>query len=106
LLSVGLISQTASGLAPSSLRDRLLEIQDAARLTLKHRQLAWSFGIRFFGLCFWSMLFTVGLPMLVKQSFQNNVGLYGVLVAAYGIGNVVSNLVVSRINSQASYTFA
>jgi predicted MFS family arabinose efflux permease len=40
----------------------------------------------------WNLIFVIGLPLLVKEKFHNHLGLFGVLVASYGFGNVLSNI--------------
>ena len=45
----------------------------------------------------WSAAFTVGLALLTDQAFGASIGVYGLLVAAYGVGNVLSNLVVGGL---------
>ena len=42
----------------------------------------------------WGMAFTVGVPLLADQVLTGGVGTYGLIVGAFGVGNVVSNLVV------------
>jgi predicted MFS family arabinose efflux permease len=39
----------------------------------------------------------VGVALFTEQRMQGNVGAYGMLVAAYGVGNVLSNLVVGSL---------
>jgi DHA3 family macrolide efflux protein-like MFS transporter len=75
--------------------------QDAAvgiRLVGAHRPLLWSLiavGISNF---VWSIAFMVGVPLLVAHGLGNSVGAYGLIVAAYGLGNVLSNLVIGSLH--------
>ncbi|MEA4908803.1 MAG: MFS transporter [Chloroflexi bacterium] len=45
----------------------------------------------------WNAAFTVGVALFTQQRMQGDVGAYGLLVAAYGVGNVLSNLVVGSL---------
>ncbi len=51
----------------------------------------------------WGIAFTVGFPILVKQSFDNNVVYYGYLVAVYGVGNVISNVLCANLHVRSSW---
>ena len=76
------------------------EIRQAIKLVRAHRPLAWSFGILFVSILLWSIQFTVGIPLLIKQELKASVSFYGLVVAAYGIGNVISSLVVGSLHIQ------
>ncbi len=45
----------------------------------------------------WGVAFVVGVPLLVVHSLGNGVGTYGLIVGAYGVGNVLSNLVLGSL---------
>jgi len=45
----------------------------------------------------WSAAFVVGIPLLADHTLGGSVGVYGLIVGAYGVGNVVSNLVIGSI---------
>jgi DHA3 family macrolide efflux protein-like MFS transporter len=51
----------------------------------------------------WGIAFTVGFPILVKQSFGDNVANYGYLVAAYGIGSVLGNVLCANLHVRSSW---
>jgi MFS transporter, DHA3 family, macrolide efflux protein len=73
------------------------DIAGAARLVASRRVLAWmivSLGI-VNGL--WSIAFTLGVPLLAMRVLHQGVGAYGLIVGAYGVGNVVANLVVGSL---------
>jgi MFS transporter, DHA3 family, macrolide efflux protein len=75
----------------------LREIGGAMRLVRAHRPLAWIFGsLGIIGIV-WSMGFTVGVPLLAARVLGGNIGAYGLIVGAYGVGNVVSNLVIGSL---------
>lgn len=46
---------------------------------------------------FWAIAFTLGAPLLASQSLHATVGTYGLMVGAYGVGNVLANLVVGSL---------
>jgi hypothetical protein len=45
----------------------------------------------------WGAAFTVGVPLLAARVLHGNVGSYGLIVGAYGVGNVMSNLVIGSM---------
>ena len=76
-------------------------IQEAAggvRLVSARKPLFWALiavGISNF---VWGAAFIVGLPLLVARGLGNTVGAYGLIISAYGVGNVLSNLVVGSLH--------
>lgn len=67
------------------------------RLVSAHRMLLWSMIAIGISNLVWSIVFVVGVPLLVIHSLGNSVGAYGLIVGAYGVGNVLSNLVVGSL---------
>ncbi|MDR3616518.1 MAG: MFS transporter [Candidatus Obscuribacterales bacterium] len=51
----------------------------------------------------WGIAFAVGYPILVKQSFGNNVVFYGYIVASYGVGNVLGNVLCANLHVRSSW---
>jgi MFS family permease len=45
----------------------------------------------------WSAAFTIGVPLFASHVLQGNISAYGLIVGAYGVGNVVSNLVIGSL---------
>ena len=80
------------------------ELRGAFTLIAAHRPLAWTFGALLVVNLAWSAAFTVGLALLTEQAFGASIGVYGLLVAAYGIGNVPSNLVVGGLEVEHRVT--
>ena len=75
----------------------LADITEAIRVTRNHRSLFWSLvGIGLINLT-WSAAFIVGVALFANKALEADIGDYGLIVGAYGIGNVVSNLVVSSL---------
>ena len=56
----------------------------------------------------WGSVFIVGAALLSERRFEGNAGTYGLIVAAYGLGNVLSNLGVSNleIRRRTRFVFA
>jgi MFS family permease len=87
----------ASPTAAALLRQVAAEIGGAFRLVAANRPVFWGLiGMTIINLT-WSAAFTVGVALFTEQRMQGNVGAYGMLVAAYGVGNVLSNLVVGSL---------
>lgn len=45
----------------------------------------------------WTTGFTLGLVLLVQDRFPGDVGAYGLILAGYGMGNIVGNVVIGSI---------
>ena len=73
------------------------EIVGALRLVQAHQPLAWALVANGISNMLWSTAFIVGVPLLADRVLHGNVGAYGLIVGAYGVGNVVSNLVIGSI---------
>jgi DHA3 family macrolide efflux protein-like MFS transporter len=72
----------------------------AVQLTMAHRPFLWSVIGNGLTALTWSAVFTVGLALYVRATFDASVGAYGWIVAAYGVGNVLSNMVISHLRIQ------
>ena len=46
----------------------------------------------------WNLVLPLGIALLVTRRFPGNVQAYGFLLASYGIGNIISALVLSNVN--------
>lgn len=75
----------------------LAELAEALRLVRAHPALAWMLVEGGFVSGAWSIAFVVGAPLLADRVLHSNVGAYGFIVGAYGVGNVLSNLVVGSL---------
>ena len=78
-------------------RGILAEIGGAMRLVHKHRPLAWAIGVNGLISFLWGSAFIVGVPLLTYRVLGDNVGAYGFIVGAYGVGNVISNVVIGSL---------
>ena len=72
----------------------LAGIATAARLVREHGELAWAYASLIVANFSWA-LFLVGVPLLVARDLGGAVGNYGLVMGAYGAGNVASNLVMA-----------
>lgn len=80
------------------------ELRTTFALITAHKPLAWAFGALVVINLAWSAAFTVGVALLTRQVFEAGVGVYGLLVAAYGVGNVLSNLIVGGLEVKRRIT--
>jgi MFS family permease len=78
-------------------RGILAEIGSAMRLVHHHRPLAWALGTNGINSLLWRAAFTVGVPLLTYRVLGGNIGAYGLIIGAYGVGNVLSNIVIGSL---------
>jgi MFS family permease len=74
------------------------EIAGAVRTVRAHGPLAWAIGSLGVSNLAWGAAFTVGAPLLADRVLAGQVGAYGLIVGAYGVGNVIGNIVVGSMN--------
>lgn len=93
------VPQQAAATAAVGLGWRQLwqEIAGAVQLVRAHHALAYGIITNSGGNLAWSAAFMVGVPLLASQKFAGDIGLYGLLVAAYGAGNIASNLAIGSL---------
>jgi MFS transporter, DHA3 family, macrolide efflux protein len=75
----------------------LREMMEGTRLMWAHRALTWALITNGIINIAWSMAFVVGVPLFAARILAGNIGAYGLIVGAYGVGNVISNIVVSTM---------
>lgn len=88
-------------------RQIFTEIWGALRLVYANAPVFWGLiGMTVMSLA-WSAAFTVGAALYAEQVLHASVGAYGLIVAAYGVGNVISNLVVGslEVRNRARFLF-
>jgi DHA3 family macrolide efflux protein-like MFS transporter len=78
-------------------RGVLREIGEALTLVRGHRALASGIAANALSNLGWSAAFTVGVPLLADRVLGGGVGAYGTIVGAYGVGNIVSNVVIGSM---------
>jgi DHA3 family macrolide efflux protein-like MFS transporter len=84
------------------------EIASAARLIGRHTPIAWMIGALGIINGLWAIAFTLGVPLLTARALHASVAVYGLIVGAYGVGNVLANLVVGslRMRHRVRWFFA
>ena len=92
----------------TGLRGILGDIAGALALVRDNPVMFWAIAL--LGLCSvaWGVAFMVGAPMLADRVFGAGAATYGWIAAAYGAGNVVSNLVMAvvRVERRVLVLFA
>ncbi len=73
------------------------EIGGALQLVRAHRPLAWAMGLMGVICVTWSAAFTIGVPLFASRVLHDDISAYGLIVGAYGVGNVISNLVIGSL---------
>jgi MFS transporter, DHA3 family, macrolide efflux protein len=66
------------------------DMRVALRHLRAHRALAWALGSLGLSNIAWSATFLIGVPLLVARMPGASAGTYGLIVSAYGVGNVLS----------------
>ncbi|GHO54893.1 MFS transporter [Ktedonobacter robiniae] len=75
----------------------VLDIRKALQAIRGHRPIAWTIFASGFISMAWSAGFIIGIPLFASQVLKGTVSAYGLIVAAYGAGNVVSNLLIGSL---------
>jgi len=75
----------------------LHDIREGTQLMWGYRPLAWALITNGIINIAWSIAFIVGVPLLAARVLTGNIGAYGLIVGAYGVGNVLSNIVISNL---------
>jgi DHA3 family macrolide efflux protein-like MFS transporter len=88
----------------NGLRGIAEEIAGVLRHVRRHKPVAWMIMIAFPNALFWSAAFMVGVPLLAAHTLDGNIGSYGLIVGAYGVGNVISNLIIGSITMRRRVT--
>ena len=73
------------------------DIRGAIQLVGQHQPLAWSITLNGVMNLAWSASFLIGAPLLVERVLKSDVGALGLIIGAYGVGNVLSNLIMGSI---------
>jgi len=87
----------------NSVQDLFKDIADGFSYAAKDKALTYCLISLALQAGLWGIAFTVGFPILVKQSFGNNVVYYGYLVAAYGVGSVLGNVLCANLHVRSSW---
>lgn len=73
------------------------EAAGAVQLVRAHPLLGWYIATNPLSNTGWSAAFRVGLALLAARTLGGGVAAYGLLMGAYGVGNILSNLVVGSL---------
>lgn len=83
----------------------LAGIREAFGALKESKALAWCFTVTGLASGAFSAVIVVGAALLASKEFGGSVGAYGLIVGAYGAGNVLSNLVVGSLPIRRPVTF-
>jgi len=72
-------------------------IREAFGSVKESKVLAWAFSVTGLASAVFSSVIVVGAALLASRELGGDVGTYGLIVGAYGVGNVLSNLVVGSL---------
>ena len=78
-------------------RHVLREVAGAVRLVREHALVWWYLCSNVVSNIAWGASFRIGIPLLAARALGGNVGALGLLMGAYGVGNILSNFVVGSI---------
>ncbi|HEX3722554.1 MAG TPA: MFS transporter [Nitrolancea sp.] len=73
------------------------EIAQSTRLVYAHKPLAWTLGGVGFTNLAWNIAFLVGVPLLAQHVLSGSIGAFGLIVGAYGVTNVIGNLIIGSM---------
>jgi MFS family permease len=74
------------------------EMREAIGLIYRHRLLWYTLLTLGIVTLAWSMALTLGAALLAARVLHGGVGAYGLIVGAYGVGNVASNIVIGSLH--------
>ncbi len=82
----------------------LADVRDGIRLLRNHKPLLWGlFLLIFFGNVFWAIQFIIGLPLFAERVLGGNASTLGFIIASYGVGNVIGNMLVGSVTLRRRY---
>ena len=67
------------------------------RLIKAHPVMRWAVAMRIIIDWVWGTIFIIGVPLLVDVHFESDPSLFGYIVAAYGVGSVISNAIIGNL---------
>jgi MFS family permease len=90
--------------APPGVRGVIAEIADAGRLVWHQGAVGWAYVASAIVNLAWQVAFTLGTALFAARVLRGSVGAYGLIVGAYGVGNVASNLVVGNVRVRRPFS--
>lgn len=83
-----------SGPAPPPI-GAIAELGAAFRGALDHRLLRYAFVSMLVGTAAWSTTFMLCLPLLIQDVLKTDIGAFGLVISAYGVGNLAANILIA-----------
>lgn len=88
---------SAGGARGQGIRAMLREALDGLHLARACKPLYWSLLALALSNVVWSIAFVIGVPLLVARGVGGSVGVYALIVGAYGVGNVLGNILIGSL---------
>jgi hypothetical protein len=79
------------------LRRMVLQLAATARAVWRHRLMRWSLGGLLITNTGWMISFNLGIVLYVQQIMPGEIGALGAVLAAYGVGNIGMNVLISSL---------
>jgi MFS family permease len=92
-----LVPDVSSGSARSGWRVVIEEFVEPMRALRGHRLMTWSMVAIAVTNVFWNAVIVLGLVLLVHERFPGDIGAYGLIISAYGAGNLLAILVLGSL---------
>ncbi|WNB91494.1 MFS transporter [Bacillus sp. NEB1478] len=84
----------------------LIDVKIASQLLKNHKILLWALiSLCLVNLC-WGAVYMVGVPLFTEQILKENVGAFGLIGGAYGVGNILSLLFVGSVKRNIGFMYA
>jgi len=81
-------------------RDIRADIREGFRLIVQHRPLAWGiFVVIFWVNIIWALFYIIGIPLFAQQILGGDARAFGLIVTAYGVGNVIGGFVIGNVST-------
>ena len=78
-------------------QNKLRAIREGLAYVGRHETLRVAIGLRVLANASWALL-TIGMPIIVTGRFHSDIGGYGAMVGAFGVGTLVSSLVIGNVH--------
>lgn len=78
-------------------QNKLRAVVEGLAYVGRHETLRLAIGLRVLANALWALL-TIGMPIIVTGRFHSDIGGYGAMVGAFGVGTLVSSLVIGNVH--------
>jgi len=75
----------------------LSDVMVGFRAIHQHDVMRWLMPIKAVLNAVWGVAFVIGIPLMVDDRFGGDARIYGFIVASYGVGNVIGNLIIGNM---------